>query len=221
VVFAGDGGSYDIGLQSLSGALERGHRFVYICLNNEAYMNTGVQRSSATPLGASTTTSPVGAVMKGKLQGRKDLTEIVAAHSIDYVAQASPHYWKDFLRKVDKALKTEGPSFINVLAPCPKGWRSEPEMSIRLGQLAADTCIWPLYEVERGEWRLNYKPRERKPITEWLKSQRRFSHLLERENSHLVEELQRAVDCAWERLLAKSESKAYAGAPAPAGGGGA
>ncbi|MFQ5872548.1 MAG: thiamine pyrophosphate-dependent enzyme [Dehalococcoidia bacterium] len=203
IAFAGDGGSYDIGLQSLSGALERGHRFVYICLNNEAYMNTGVQRSSATPPGASTTTSPAGTVQKGKPQPRKDLTEIVAAHRIPYVAQASPHYWKDFLRKVDKALNTEGPSFLNVLAPCPKGWKSEPEVSIQLGRVAADTRVWPLYEIEQGRWKINYRPRQKKPITEWLRLQGRFAHLLKPENQELVEEMQKAVDCEWESLLAK------------------
>ncbi len=203
IAFAGDGGSYDIGLQSLSGALERGHRFLYICLNNEAYMNTGVQRSSATPLGASTTTSPAGSVHRGKTTWRKDLTEIVAGHGIPYVAQASPHYWKDFLRKIDKALKTEGPSFINVLAACPKGWKSEPEVSIELGRVAADTCVWPLYEVVGGTWRLSYRPRSKRPVTDWLEHQGRFAHLLRPENHDLVEEFQRAVDRCWEMLLAR------------------
>ena len=204
IAFAGDGGSYDIGLQSLSGALERGHRFTYICLNNEAYMNTGVQRSSATPLGAATTTSPSGSVLKGKTHGHKDLTEIVAAHGIPFVAQASPHLWKDFLRKVDKALNTDGPSFINVLAACPKGWRTEPEESIELGRVAADTCVWPIYTVEQGKWTVDYRPREKKPVTEWLKRQGRFRHLKGSQNSDVVERFQEAVDRSWEGLLAKS-----------------
>jgi len=203
VVFGGDGGTYDIGFQSLSGALERGHHFLYVCLNNEAYMNTGIQRSSATPLWASTTTSPAGSMVKGKTRWRKDLTEIVAAHGIPYVAQASPHLWKDFLRKVDKALETDGPSFINVLAPCPKGWRTETDQSIELGRTAADTCVWPLYEVDDGTWRLSYRPRTKKPVTDWLDRQGRFAHLKRPENRDLVEQFQEAVDRSWENLQSR------------------
>ena len=203
IAFAGDGGTYDIGLQSLSGALERGHRFTFVCLNNEAYMNTGIQRSSATPLGASTTTSPAGTAIKGKRHWRKDMTEIVVEHGIPYVAQASPHSWKDFVRKVTKALAAQGPSFINVLSACPRGWRSEAGVSIELGRLAADTCAWPLYEVEQGRHSLSYRPRNKKPITEWLASQGRFRHLMRPENHGLVEEFQEAVDRSWENLLVK------------------
>ena len=203
VVFGGDGGTYDIGLQSLSGALERGHRFLYVCLNNEAYMNTGIQRSSATPLGAYTTTSPVGSLIKGKRRWRKDLTEIVAAHGTPYVAQASPHHWKDLMRKVARGLETEGPAFINVLAPCPKGWVTSAEASVELGRLAVDTCVWPLYEVEDGCWRLNYRPRQKRPVEEWLRAQGRFKHLQAPENRELVEEFQEAVDHDWEALLAR------------------
>ena len=166
-------------------------------------MNTGVQRSSATPFGASTTTSPVGGIVKGKAERRKDLTGIVAAHGIPYVAQASPHFWKDFLRKVDKALSQDGPSFINVLSPCPKGWKSEPEQGIELGRIAADTCAWPLYEVEQGRWALSYRPREKKPITNWLEQQGRFAHLLHPENHDLVDRFQEAVDQAWGALLTR------------------
>ena len=203
VTFAGDGGSYDIGLQSLSGALERGHRFVFVCLNNEAYMNTGVQRSSATPIGAATTTSPAGTVVGGKTQWRKDLTEIVVGHGIPFVAQASPHHWKDFLRKVDKAFNAQGPAFINTLSPCPRGWRSESDASIELGRIAADTCVWPLYEVEDGVYNLSYRPRQKKPVTEWLAVQGRFRHLMKPENAHLAETFQEAVDRSWEKLLAR------------------
>jgi len=201
VVFAGDGGTYDIGFQALSGALERGHRFLYICLNNEAYMNTGIQRSSATPLGTWTTTSPVGRAIPGKPQGRKNLTRIIAAHGIPYVAQASPHHWKDLMRKVEKALAKEGPTFINVLAPCPRGWRTEPEESIELGRLAADTCVWPLYEVDEGRWALNHRPRNKKPVIDWLKAQGRFSHLLSTQNQSLVQHLQEEIDREWNEVL--------------------
>ena len=204
VVFAGDGATYDIGLQFLSGAVERGHRFLYVCLNNEAYMNTGIQRSSATPMGAWTTTSPVGEVIVGKKENRKDMTAIMVAHNIPYAAQAAPHAWRDLMTKVQKAVEVDGPSFIDVLSPCQRGWRYETEETIGLSKLAADTCIWPLYEVVDGVWKLNYRPKK-KPITEWFKSQGRFSHLLRPENKHLVEEIQGVVDREWERLLRRCE----------------
>jgi len=124
IAFGGDGGTYDIGLQSLSGGLERGHDFLYVCYDNGAYMNTGIQRSSSTPLGADTTTSPAGKVIPGKQQYRKDLTDVVEAHHIPYLAQASPHNWKDLNHKVEKALSIRGPKFLNVIAPCHRGWRN-------------------------------------------------------------------------------------------------
>ncbi len=200
VVFAGDGATYDIGLQWLSGALERGHTFLYVCLNNEAYMNTGIQRSSATWKGTWTTTSPVGKTIVGKPEHRKDITAIVAAHNIPYIAQTAPHAWRDLMTKVKKAIATEGPSFINVLSPCPRGWRFDPKNSITISKLAADTCIWPLYEVDKGRWKLNYKPSPKKPITDWLSSQGRFAHLLLPENKNLVEEFQYQVDKEWAKL---------------------
>lgn len=203
VAFGGDGGTYDIGLQALSGALERGHRFLYVCYNNEAYMNTGIQRSSATPLGAWTTTSPVGKVLPGKTQWRKNLTEIVAAHGIPYVAQSVASNWRDLVTKAEKAFHTDGPSFINVLASCNRGWRHDPSETLNIMQLAVDCCIWPLYEVENGVYRLTYKPKEKKPVEEWLRVQGRFRHLLAPENRHLVEAFQRYVDEEWERLLKK------------------
>ncbi|MBI4201271.1 MAG: pyruvate ferredoxin oxidoreductase [Chloroflexi bacterium] len=202
IAFGGDGGTYDIGLQALSGAIERGHRFLYVCLNNEAYMNTGIQRSSASPFGAWTTTSPVGSVVTGKQQARKDLTRIIAAHGTPYVAQASPHLWKDLMRKTERALQIDGPAFINVLAPCPRGWRSPDELGIQLGKLAAETCVWPIYEVDHGQWTLNHIPRQRKPITEWLKVQGRFGHLLRPENRRVLEQYQAEVDTTWDALLA-------------------
>ncbi|MFH1140092.1 MAG: thiamine pyrophosphate-dependent enzyme [Chloroflexota bacterium] len=202
IVFGGDGGTYDIGLQSLSGAVERGHRFLYVCLNNEAYMNTGIQRSSASPIGAWTSTSPVGTQIIGKTQPRKDLTRIIAAHGAPYVAQASPHLWKDLMRKVEKALETDGPTFINVLSACPRGWRTPDDAGLLLGKVAADTCVWPLYEVEYGVWKLNHRPREKKPVEEWLKLQGRFSHLLRPENRHVLERYQAEVDREWAGLLA-------------------
>jgi len=201
VAFAGDGATYDIGLQFISGAFERGHKLVYVCLNNEAYMNTGIQRSSATPFGAWTTTSPVGKVIPGKIQHRKDITAIMAAHNIPYVAQAAPHAWRDLMAKARKASKADGPSFINVLTPCPRGWRYESGDTIAMSRLATETCMWPLFEVEDGNWQLTGQPAEKKPVTDWLKSQRRFAHLLRPENSEVLAELQRWVDREWDKLL--------------------
>ncbi len=212
VVFAGDGGTYDIGLQSLSGAIERGHRFLYVCLNNEAYMNTGIQRSSATLPGTWTTTSPVGTRQPGKPEPRKDLTAIVAAHGAPYVAQTSPHLWKDLMRKVEKALATDGPTFINVLAPCPRGWRTDSEIGVLLGRVAVETCVWPIYEVDGGAWKLNVRPREKKPVSEWLKVQGRFAHLLKPEHQADLERLQSLVDAAWDELLARCDGASARGA---------
>jgi len=167
LAFGGDGATYDIGLQWISGTFERGHKVIYVCLNNEAYMNTGIQRSSATPLGASTTTSPAGKVIPGKTQWRKPLTRIMAAHDIPYVAQASPHRWRDLMEKARKAVEADGPAFINVISPCPRGWRHDSSMSVEVAKMAVETCYWPLYEVRNGtEWTLNYKPREKKPVAD-------------------------------------------------------
>jgi len=353
VTFGGDGGTYDIGLQSLSGALERGHKLVYVCYNNEAYMNclstssmimteaglkkitevktgekiyafdqktyklvlkectgvfdngikdvyelstlhhvikatsnhpfliavtteeqntnkiicktknkiftwkflenikigdevvtlknlksgfeseeviniklvgkeptldlrvegehnfiadgivvhnTGVQRSGATPKGASTTTAPHGKESYGKCQFKKDLTSIVAAHRIPYVAQASVSNWNDLVTKAEKAFKADGPAFLNVISTCHRGWRFPQEKSIEISKLAVETGVWPLIEVENGVWRFTYKPKERKPVIEWLKSQGRFSHLFTEENKSIIDEIQQGVDENWARL---------------------
>jgi pyruvate ferredoxin oxidoreductase beta subunit len=201
IAFGGDGGTYDIGLQALSGAAERGHRMLYVCYDNGAYMNTGIQRSSATPLGADTTTSPAGKVIPGKQQQRKDLTAIMAAHNIPYVAQAAPSQWRDLMQKTRKAVDCGGPAFMNVLASCNRGWRHGTDETVEITQLAVDTCYWPLYEVENGEWRLTYKPKEKRPVEEWLKLQGRFRHVFKPENRYLIDELQEEIDRRWERLL--------------------
>lgn len=203
IAFGGDGGTYDIGLQSLSGAAERGHNILYVCYNNEAYMNTGCQRSGATPKGADTTTAPAGKVKQGKEQFRKDLTQIMVAHGIPYVAQAVVGNWRDLTSKVEKALSMEGPKFINVFQPCRLGWAYPPELTCDIGRLAADTCSWPLYEVIGGQYRITYKPKEKKPILEWIKAQGRFRHLLKPENKSLLDDIQRNVDKNWEDLLKK------------------
>jgi pyruvate ferredoxin oxidoreductase beta subunit len=206
IAFGGDGGTYDIGLQSLSGALERGHDFTYVCYDNGAYMNTGIQRSSSTPMGAATTTSPAGKVIPGKMQKRKNLSKIVEAHDIPYMAQASPSLWKDLMLKVRKALNTEGPSFLNIVSPCNRGWRSALDGAIRESQLAVDTCFWPLYEVENGKTKVTYTPKEKKPLVEWLKIQGRFKHLFKPKNEWIIKVMQEGVDKEWDALLAKSEA---------------
>jgi len=205
IAFGGDGGTYDIGLQSLSGAMERGHRMLYVCYNNEAYMNTGIQRSGATPRGAHTTTAPAGKAHQGKEQSRKDLTEIMAAHGIPYVAQAYVGNWNDYVTKVQKALAIDGPSFINVLTPCRLGWAYKPEDTMSLNRLAVETCIWPSYEVENGVYKINVKPKEKKPIAEFLKPQGRFSHLFKPGNEHILEQIQKEVDEKWENLQKKAD----------------
>lgn len=201
VAFGGDGGTYDIGLQSLSGAVERGHNFLYVCLDNEAYMNTGIQRSSATPLGAWTKTSEVGRVQKGKTEYKKDLTAIMIAHNIPYIAQASPSNYHDLFRKAQKAFSINGPKFINTISPCVLGWKYPSNMTIEVAKMAVETCFWPLFEVENGKWTLNYDPGpNKKPVIEFIKMQGRFKHLLEPENAYIVEKIQKHVDENWERL---------------------
>jgi pyruvate ferredoxin oxidoreductase beta subunit len=206
LAIGGDGGTYDIGLQALSGALERGHNFVYVCYTNEAYMNTGIQRSGATPKGASTTTAPAGKVIPGKVQFRKDLTAIVAAHRIPYAAQATISNWNDLVTKSQKAFAAEGPAFINVLAMCHRGWRYPQENTVGIAKLAVETGYWPLIEVENGAWRFTYKPKERKPIEEFLKTQGRFKHLFTEQNKHIIAEIQQQIDDNWARLERLAEA---------------
>jgi pyruvate ferredoxin oxidoreductase beta subunit len=201
LVLAGDGGTYDIGLQALSGALERGHRILFVCYDNEAYMNTGVQRSGATPFGAGTTTSPTGLASFGKAQQRKDLTAIAVAHHIPYVAQAAGSHWHDLSLKVQCATTADGPSFLNVLTDCPVGWGHEPRVGFDVLNLAVETRFWPLYEVDHGRYRLTYQPERSVPIERWLEAQSRFSHLLRPENAGLVAEIQSRIDEDWAGLL--------------------
>ncbi|HSV96749.1 MAG TPA: thiamine pyrophosphate-dependent enzyme [Spirochaetota bacterium] len=201
IVFAGDGGTYDIGFQSLSGAMERGHDILYICYDNEAYMNTGTQRSSASPLGADTSTSPAGDVIPGKTQHRKNMTRIMAEHNIPYAAQASPSHYNDLMKKIRKALEIKGPKFINILSPCNRGWRSNSNDAIELSKIAVDSCYWPLYEIENGKTTVNHIPKEKKPLRDFLKPQGRFSHLFKENNIHLIDQLQKKIDEDWNRLL--------------------
>ncbi len=201
VAVAGDGGTADIGLQALSGALERGHDFVYICLDNEAYMNTGVQRSSCTPFGAMTTTSPPGSRSIGQMTWKKNVPQIAVAHGIPYVATASPAFFLDLMNKVKKAALVKGPAYVHIYAPCPTGWGTKGEDSIKLARLAVDTKIFPLYEVIEGKYYITRKITKPKPVEEYLKAQRRFRHL----TPEIIEEIQRRVDAEYERLLKLAE----------------
>ena len=209
VTFGGDGATYDIGFQALSGMVERGHQLMYVCFNNEAYMNTGIQRSGATGFGASTTTSPAGKEVPGKTEYPKDLTMIMAAHDIPYTAQVSPYYWRDLIAKAEKGFECGGPAFLNAISPCPRGWRFNSEDGMILAKLAVETCVWPLYEYENGKYTLTSESKriaegksEKKPITEWFKAQGRYKHMLADGNEELVAKVQAEIDRKWERLIA-------------------
>ena len=203
VVFAGDGGTYDIGLQALSGALERGHRFLFVCYDNEAYMNTGVQRSGATPFAASTTTSPAGTESWGKAQQRKDMTAIAVAHHIPYVGQAAATHWHDLSVKVERAVAAPGPAFLNVLTDCPVGWGHEPRLFAKVIDTAVDCLYWPLYEVVDGNYRLTYVPQTVLPVTAWLALQARFAHLVHPQNTAVLGQIQAQVEDDWAALVAR------------------
>jgi pyruvate ferredoxin oxidoreductase beta subunit len=205
LVIGGDGAIYDTGFGSISAAIQRGDRAVYLCYDNQLMAYTGGQCSSATPMGASTTTTPAGDVLPGKLQGRKNISRIIASHKISYVAQSAPWMWQDLYKKAEKAFEVSGPAFLNVLSPCPYQWQMPTHQSIELSKLAADTCVWPIYEIrhdtDRTEVTVNYKPGRKLPVTEWLKSQGRFKHLLGQENKWIVDKIQQEVDKEWEMLL--------------------
>ena len=199
VAMGGDGATSDIGLQALSGAFERGHDFLYICWDNEAYMNTGIQRSSATPYGAATTTAPAGKLSIGQITRKKNMPAIAAAHDIPYVATASPSYRMDLMKKIRKGAEIQGPAYVHVLVPCPTGWRHGGDVTIELGKLAVQTGIFPLYEIESGRYKLNADPPELKPVRDYLKLQGRYRHLTD-EN---IETVQAMVDADYARLKEK------------------
>jgi len=199
VAIAGDGGTSDIGLQAISGAFERGHNFVYICFDNEAYMNTGIQRSSATPYGAFTTTSPPGKKSIGQVTWKKDMPAIAVAHNIPYVATACHSYPFDLMAKVEKAMATNGPAYVHVLSVCPTGWRSPVDLTIRLGRLAVETGVFPLYEVEDGKYKLNLDFPKLRPLTDYLKLQGRFRHL----SDDVINEIQQRTIKEYAKLKEK------------------
>jgi pyruvate/2-oxoacid:ferredoxin oxidoreductase beta subunit len=199
--WAGDGGTVDIGIQSLSGAVERQHNVLYICYDNEAYMNTGIQRSGSTPVGAWTTTTTVGKTEDWKKEPKKNMVEIMAAHRIPYTATASIGYPEDFIKKIEKALAIKGAKYIQVYAPCPTGWRAPPDKSMELGRLVVKNCVYPIYEIENGKYTINRKPAKKQPINDYFAMQGRFRHL----PAKMLEELQADVDREWELLLRKEE----------------
>jgi pyruvate ferredoxin oxidoreductase beta subunit len=208
IAVAGDGGTYDIGIQALSGAVERGHDFLYVLYDNEAYMNTGIQRSGGTPYGASTTTSQAGTAVPGKLENKKPIADIMVAHDMPYVATASPYYWKDLIVKARKGIEVDGPAFLHVFAPCPRGWRSDQAKSIELSRLAVETCIFPLWEAVNGEYQLStpsrlfaLAPQKKKPVKEYLEVQGRFRHLFTPKYEKMLDKIQSLTDAKWKRLL--------------------
>ncbi len=207
LVFGGDGASFDIGFGALSGALERGHKFTYVATDNEAYMNTGVQRSGATPFLAATTTSPAGSVVHGKQQPKKPLPLIVASHGIRYVATVSPANIVDLHRKVKKALATKGPSFIHAFSVCPVGWYSRQEQTLEIARLAVQTRVFPLYEIDNGILTFSQKVEKQsaKPVKEYLQLQGRFKHLTEEE----VQQIQQYVDARYGFLLGIEGKKCF------------
>jgi pyruvate ferredoxin oxidoreductase beta subunit len=181
--------------------MERGHDMLYVCYDNGAYMNTGIQRSSATPMYADTTTTPAGRCSYGKIQYRKDLAAIIAEHYVPYVAQTTfTGNFADLHRKAEKAIYTEGASFLNVMTPCPRGWRYATEDIMEICRLAVETCYWPLFEVDHGVWKLSYEPKRKLPIEDFLRPQGRFKHLFKPGNEHLIELFQQEVDKRWEDL---------------------
>ncbi len=200
VAMGGDGATADIGIQALSGAMERYHKFIYVCFDNEAYMNTGVQRSSATPFGASTTTSPPGKVKTGQATWKKDMMAIAVAHNIPYAATVNPSFPLDLIRKVQKAKQANGPAYIHVYSPCPTGWRTGPEISIKIGRMAVSTGVFPLYEVDNGRYILKPDLPQLKPVKEYIKAQGRFKHLTD----DLIEYIQKRVSLEYDKLREKA-----------------
>ncbi len=206
LVLGGDGGTYDIGFQSLSGAMERGHDMVYFCYDNEAYMNTGIQRSSATPRFSNATTTPIGTESFGKKQNKKNLTEILVAHEIPYAAQTTfIGNMKDLHKKAHRAIYTPGPAFVNVMSPCPRGWQYPAEDLALICKMAVETCVWPLYEYIEGKWYLNYEPKKKLPVEEFMKLQGRFRHCFKPGNEWMLEAAQEHVDEEWEKLKDKCQ----------------
>lgn len=208
VAFGGDGSTYDIGFQWISGCFERGHDLTYVCFDNEVYANTGGQRSGSTPIGSSTSTTPAGRVSYGKKEKKKDLLAIMAAHGSPYVAQVAPNKWKDMNKKIKTALDTEGPTFINALSACTTEWRFDCNSTVDMMDLAVDSLVFPLYEIINGhELHITYRPKNVIPVRDYLGAQGRFKHLFKPENEHIIEQFQKDVDAKWELLQRREEAK--------------
>jgi pyruvate ferredoxin oxidoreductase beta subunit len=211
IVIAGDGGTYDIGLQSLSGMVDRGHNVLYICYDNECYANTGIQRSSATPYAAWTTTSPSGTMSVGNETFKKPIAEMMAAQGAVYVATSSIAYPKDIQNKVKKALSIKGPKFMVIHAPCPIAWRFKPSETVNIGKLAVETGMWVLFEIENGRVTINKEPGRKDakgviqsvPVSEYLKPQGRFKHVTDKE----IEKIQKRVDEDWKKYKELQDAK--------------
>ncbi len=199
IAYGGDGGTADIGFQALSGAMERGHNMIYVCYDNEAYMNTGIQRSSSTPFGASTTTSPAGKVSIGQETWKKNMPEIMAAHEIPYVATINPSYPFDLYQKVRKAAEIDGPAYLHAFACCPTGWRMRTDLAVEIGRIAVETGIFPMYEVENGKYRITEEVNEFRPIRDYLKIQGRFRHLTD----DVIDKVEQRIHAQYRRLQAK------------------
>jgi 2-oxoisovalerate ferredoxin oxidoreductase beta subunit len=217
VGFAGDGGTADIGLQALSGMLERRTNAIYVMYDNEGYMNTGIQRSGATPRGAWTTTTPVEGSARGKPEPKKEIMAIVLAHHPVYAATLNPAFPEDFVRKAERARQLSGPRFLHIFSPCPPGWKFSSDETIALGRLATDSGVFPLYEVENGTYRITRKGGALKPVEPYLSAQGRFRHFSAEEVQAFAEE----VRAGWEHLLALERQTAPAAtlvppAPVPA-----
>jgi len=208
VAFGGDGASYDIGFQWISGCFERGHDMMYVVLDNEVYANTGGQRSSSTPVGASATTSPAGRVSYGEKREKKDMMAIMAAHGAPYVAQVAPNKWKDMVKKIQRGFATEGPVFINAVSPCTTEWKFDPADTMMMTDLATDSLVFPLYEiVNNQELNITYRPKNVVPVVDYLGAQGRFKHLFKPENKHILDGWQTRVDNNWDKLQRREEAR--------------
>ncbi len=207
IVFAGDGGTVDIGLAALSGTLERGHDILYVLYDNEVYSNTGAQRSGATPHYASTSTTPSGSELSGKIEIKKDIMKIIAGHNIPYVAQCNPYFYDDFVYKVKKAFSIKGPKFLSVLMPCTFSWKFETNLTAEFSRLATETNIWPLYEIENGKYTLNYSPKKPLKVEEFLNNQGRFKHLFNPLNKTAINNVQKEIDSKMNDLKEISKKK--------------
>jgi len=208
VAFGGDGSTFDIGFQWLSGAMERDHDFTYICLDNENYANTGGQRSSATPVGATTSTSVAGTHSYGKKEKKKDIISIMAAHGSPYVAQLAPNKWKIMAKGFQKALEVEGPCFINTVSPCCTEWKFDPKDTINLTDLATDSLMFPIYEIiDSHELNILYRPKNPISVEEYMAAQGRYKHLFKPQYRHIIEEVQKDVDAKWDILQRREEAR--------------